>query len=55
MPKKKSQEDLVDRILSRTLGEGTLRTAAGMTAWSILALTLGGIVFIGIQNYLWDI
>ena len=50
MPKKKPQEDLIDRILTRTLGDGTLRTAAGMTAWSILALTLGGIVFIGIPK-----
>jgi len=50
MPKKEPQEDLVDRILNKTLGEGTLRFTAGIVAWSMLAVTLLLVVFIGIPE-----
>ena len=50
MPKKQPQEDLIDRILNKTLGEGALRSWAGVSAWSMLAITLLAIVIIGIPK-----
>ena len=50
MPKKPPQEDLIDRILNKTLGEGSLRSWAGVGAWSMLAIILLAIVVIGIPK-----
>lgn len=50
MPKKQRQEDLIDRVLNRVLGEGTTRTVAGIGAWCVLGLALLAIVFIGIPE-----
>ncbi len=50
MPKKQPQEDLIDRVLNKTLGEGSLRRWAGTGVWSLLALTLLAVVIIGIPK-----
>ena len=50
MPKKRPQADLIDRVLDKTLGDGAVRTTAGVSAWCLLAIIVLAIVFVGIPQ-----